>query len=205
MHYLDLSFTVKPQDLRHFQTAFFAALHAEHGLYGVAITFPYWKNNEPNATDTFDSFTRYAIPGNLIRLFAPNEQVLARLGKHLEFEKLQAQGLVSFSPVRAAPAGCRGVAYVRARGNERAIKLSRIKDPENPRRLRDSLELRQAREAKARSALHEQAYFMVSSKSSGQGFSLFVERLQSDVASECIAVNSYGLSNKIQPCYLPDF
>lgn len=205
MHYQDLSFTVKPQDLRHFQTAFFAALHADHGRFGVAITFPYWENSVPNEVDSFDSFTRYANPGNMIRLFATDEATLKRLGQHLEFDKLKAQGLAVCSPVRPAPAGCRGIAYVRSRGKERAIKLSRLKDPENPRRLRDPLVLRQAREAKARSVLHEQAYFMVESKSSGQGFSLFVERIQNDVASDSLEVNSYGLSNKVTPCFLPDF
>lgn len=196
MFYRDLIFTVPASDLRFFRDAVLQKLHERHHRLGCAVAFPAWEDNEENVVDTFDTFTRHANPGPVVRLFADSPAALEKAPAVLEIDELKDKGILAVTPVREVPKGCGAVAFCRSRRTDSAIRRSR--------RGKDDLLTRQHREAEVRRTHHRQAYLKVDS-TKGHTFSLYIERQPGEAPSEKLNITSYGLSRTSEPCYLPDF
>ena len=105
MYYRDLIFTVPATDLRFFRDSLMMKLHEQHHRLGCAIAFPAWEDNEENVVDTFDTFTRHANPGPVVRLFAEDRTALEKAPAVLEIDELLDKGIMTLTPVKEAPKG----------------------------------------------------------------------------------------------------
>lgn len=197
MFYRDLVLTVSSDDVRFFRDSLLIKLHEQHHRLGCAVSFPHWQDgSQENQVDSFDTFTRYANPGPVIRLFAATAEVLEAVPAVLGVEELMQKNVLIVSGVRQVPQGCRGVAYCRSRMADGHIRRARQQSQD--------LRTRQELEARMRKQLHRQAYVKLGS-TKGQVFSLHIERREADAASDALNVTSYGLSRSSEPCFLPDF
>lgn len=196
MFYRDLIFAGTRDDVAHCRELLLIKFHETFNWHGCAVAFPRWTDGRENRSDTFDTFTRYADPGKVLRLFADTAEQLENAFATLGLHELVRADHLTVTPVQPVPQVSRAVAVCRSRDADRHARITN--------RFELDLDERYRREEAVRSHLHQQAYIkMISSK--GQQFSLSIERRFSDTPSAQIDVTSYGLSRVSAPCFLPDF
>lgn len=198
MFYRDLIFCGPASDKHRWRSLLAMKVHETFHQHRCALAFPYWQDNDKeNRTDSFDSFTRYADPGPVMRLFADTAEQLEAAAVALDLPHLEAKQVMSVMPVRPVPVATRAVAFCRSRVLDRHVRITR----QYPQDLAE----RDRREAAVRSRLPQMAYLKMISQTEGREFSLYVERQFSDTPSAQIDVTSYGLSRVSAPCFVPDF
>lgn len=197
MFYRDLLLSVPACDQNLWRGIFLMKVHETFHRHQCAVAFPYWQDNDKeNLTDSFDTFTRYANPGAVVRLFGETAAQLEDAAVALDLTHLVETHIMTVMPVRPVPVTARAVAFCRSRALDRHVRTSR--------QLVDLAD-RDRREAKVRGRLHQMAYVKTISQTEGREFSLYVERRFSDTASAKLNVTSYGFSRVSEPCFLPDF
>lgn len=195
MYYRDFILTVERADRHHFMAQLFTLVHEKFSQLQCAVAFPGWTPAAPNAMDTFDTYTRYADIGDVIRLFADNEAVLASAASILGIEQLINRRIVLAMPVKPVPSGCKAAAFCRVRKADSIGRRSRQVTPEARARMKDEL----------RAQSHELAYIKMANSHGDNVRPLVFTKVAGEVVSSNLATNSYGLSSNTMPCFLPDF
>jgi hypothetical protein len=196
MFYRDFILTVDRQDRMHFMTQLVTLIHENFSRLQCALAFPGWTPAEPNPVDSFDTFTRYADVGDVIRLFAEDETVLAAAERILGIEVLLQRRVLLSMPAKPAPSGCRSAAFCRVRSADSlGRRVRRTADSRARERMKD----------KVRARCHEMAYFRMTDREGRNARPLFFEKVCGEEASPKLETNSYGLSAGQTPCFLPDF
>lgn len=195
MFYRDFILTVERADRHHFMAQLFTLVHEKFSQLQCAVAFPGWAPAAPNATDSFDTFTRYADIGDVIRLFADNEAVLAAAERILGIEQLVSRRVVLVMPVKPVPTGCKGAAFCRVRKADSIGRRSRNVTPDVSARMKDEL----------RAQSHQLAYIRMADSHGNNLRPLVFTKVVGDAVAGSLATNSYGLSASTAPCFLPDF
>lgn len=196
MFYRDLILTVERRDRMYFVTQLMTLVHEHYSALNCAVAFPGWKDGEQSSLDSFDTFTRYADVGDVIRLFADNEAALAQALTVMGLEELVAKRVIIATPVKPAPTSPLAAAFCRVRSADSlGRRVSRASSAEQREKLKEAV----------RANSHKTAYFRVLDKSGNHQRPIVFTRVCGGAASGNVACNSFGFSSVSAPCYLPDF
>lgn len=196
MFYRDLILTVDRRDRMYFVTQLMTLVHEHYSALNCAVAFPGWQDGEQNSLDSFDTFTRYADVGDVIRLFADDESALGHALTVLGLEELVAKRVIIATPVKPAPTSSQAAAFCRVRSADGlGRRVARASSAEQREKLKESV--------RARS--HQTAYFRVLDKSGNHQRPIVFTRVCGNAVSGNVACNSFGFSSISAPCYLPDF
>lgn len=195
MFYRDFILTVDRKDRLYFMEQLMTLVHDHFSQLNCALAFPGWAPAEPNKTDSFDTFTRYADMGDVVRIFSEHEAVLAAAERVLGVEVLLQRRILIAMPVKPVPAGARAAAYCRVRS---ADSLKR-------RMSKASGEAREGLKDAHRARCHEMALVRILAPDGKSTRPLYFNKVVGESVSPALASNSFGLSSSTAPCFLPDF
>jgi len=196
MYYRDLIITAAREDRMAFLTILMTHLHEQFSRHQCAVAFPGWKNAEPNAMDTFDTYTRHADVGDVVRLFAADEASLQELERAPGLANLLRARVVLATPVKEAPNTARTAAFCRVRSADSLGR--RVRNATNA-------EHRNRLQYEARERSHERAYFRIGNKAGLNVRPMFFTRVEGTQVASKLNCNSFGLSCTSELCFLPDF
>lgn len=196
MYYRDIIITAAQEDRLHFLDILMTHVHEQYSRLKCAVVFPDWVPASPNAIDSFDTFTRYAEIGDVVRLFADEQSSLQEIERIPGVAAMLRARVLLATSIKPVPPATRGVAFCRVRSADSlGRRVRNASNPEHRDRLKD--------EARAKS--HERAFFRVGDKDGLNVRPMVFTKVSGVGVSPKVACNSFGLSSGTEPCFLPEF
>lgn len=192
MFYREFIITAAPCDRQQILNRIFLRVHAQFHQLPVILAFPQWAMGKPNPKEGFCPSVNRACMGSVLRVFSKDKEALELAVDTWGLQPLVAKQGMYVTPVCAAPATEKKVAFFRDRAQDTAayrVNQGRADVDVAIDKLWDKA--------------HELAYFPVKS-SGGHQLSVYVGRMAGTSETEG-KVSSYGLSNKSAPNFVPDF